>query len=292
MKTWKILFLLFSLIMILPGAFASGGETISLRLQLFRFQGYLSADTRLDEEIIAGSKLPDPKLKQIMTFFTHGQFRLGEDQLITTDKEWTWNGAPLENGSEILSKFSLDSSVTATGNPTISVKDKNVRIKADKIEDQSQPYKEKKESALHLIAAPQILVRNRDKANIQILSNQRLEYFEKREDGFFELRESQEPTGLSIEITAQKEDKGKILLSPMTLSLRWVQKREAIPGLTLQVGKPILETTDYPMDIRITPGKFYGILLHPGDGQGILILRLKAELMQEETSKDKSSPTK
>lgn len=37
-------------------------------------------------------------------------------------------------------------------------KNQNVRIKADKIEDQSQPYKEKKESAIHLIVAPQILV--------------------------------------------------------------------------------------------------------------------------------------
>ena len=283
MKTWKILFLLFSLIMFLPGAFASSGETISLQLQLFRIQGYLSADTRLDEEILVGSKLSDPKLKQIMTFFTHGQFRLGEDNLVTTDKEWTWNGAPLESGSEIFRKLSPDSSVTATGNPAISVKEKNIQIKADKIEVQAPPYGEKKESPIHLIAAPQILVRNREKANIQILSNQRLEYFQKREDGFFELRESQEPTGLSIEITAEKEAQGKILLSPMTFSLRWVQKRETIPGLTLQVGKPILETMDYPMDIRITPGKFYGILLHPGDGQGILILRLKAELVPEET---------
>jgi len=288
MKTGKIIVLLLSLFMILNCVFASGGETISLRLELFRIQGYLSADTRLDEEISAGEKPPDPKLKQIMTFFTHGQFSLGEDKLVTTDKEWTWNGTPLESGSEIFSKLSLDSSVTAIGNPTISVKDKNVQIKADKIEVQAPPYREKKESPIHLIAAPQILVQNGNKAKVQILSNQRLEYFEKREDGFFELRESQEPTGLLIEITAEKDAQGKILLSPMTFSLRWVQKREAIPGLTLQVGKPILETTDYPTDILITPGKFYGILLHPGDGQGILILRLKAELAPEETNLPKT----
>jgi len=73
-------------------------------------------------------------------------------------------------------------------------------------------------------------------------------------------------------------DRGKrVHLANVTFSLRSVEKREPIPGLTLPVGRPILQTREYSAAIRVISGRDYGFVLNPGAGQGVLIVRLRAE---------------
>ena len=61
------------------------------------------------------------------------------------------------------------------------------------------------------------------------------------------------------------------------LSLRLVERREPIPGVTLPVGRPILESQEYPTTMILIAGKDYGFLIYPGEGEGVLLFRIRAE---------------
>lgn len=257
---------------------ASGEEAISIQFQIFRVMGTLSGDTSLDEEFWAGSEAPGAKLTKALTVFTHGHFRLGENVLEITKNGWFWNGATLEFDSS-LKDISTEGQVTLKGKPSVSVKGDRTFISAEKIECVTS--EKESESPIRLIAAPNILVRSGDAAELQITSKQRIEYFEKREDGLFELKHIQEPTGLKIEIRAESEGQNKIRIKYLTFSLRSVEEREPIPSVTLPVGPPILESREFKVDIEVTPGKDYGFILHPGQGQGVLIIRLRLGLVAE-----------
>jgi hypothetical protein len=255
-----------------------GEEAISIQFQIFRVMGTLSSDTSLDAEFWAGSEPPGAELTKALTLFTHGRFRLGEDVLEIKESGWFWNGDALEFDSS-LNNISSESHLILQGNPSVSVKDDGTFISADKMKYVAS--ERETESPVRLIAAPKILVRSGEAAELQIISQQKIEYFEQREDGLFELRKLQEPTGLKIEIRAESEGQKKIRINPLTFSLRSVEEREPIPAVTLPVGRPILQAREYKVDIRVTSGKDYGFILHPGHGQGVLIIRLRLDLTTE-----------
>ena len=112
---------------------------------------------------------------------------------------------------------------------------------------------------------------------VQIKSQQPIQYFARRKDGLFELKQLELPTGLDIEIEAvEEEDKGYIRLTDMVMTMRSVEKREKIEGVNLSVGRPILGEQRYVFYFRVRPGKDYGILIRPKQGQGGLLIRLRA----------------
>lgn len=243
MKRLTIVSSLMFLVVLISPIQASGEETIAIQCQIFRVMGTLSGDTSLDGDIWAGGEAAGAKLTKALTLFTHGHFRLGEDVLEITKNGWFWNGACLDFG---------------------------------RAEEMGMP-----ENQIQVIASPAILIESSESATIFISSNQKLEYFEKREDGLFELKHIQGPTGLKIEIRAESEGQNKIRIKYLTFSLRSVEEREPIPNVTLPVGRPILESREFKVDIEVTPGKDYGFILHPGQGQGVLIIRLRLDLITE-----------
>jgi len=227
---------------LVPLVGAAETEPVYIRCQIFRVMGNMSAETSLESGVWAREEPPGVEFKQALTLFTEGRFQLGDDLLESNDKGWFWNGTPL----------SFDAA-------------EGVSLPAEQI---------------RLISAPTFLTQVGQPVSLSVSSTQKIEYFEKRDDGLFELKRLQEPTALNIELQLEEEgsDRGKrVHLANVTFSLRSVEKREPIPGLTLPVGRPILQTREYSAAIRVISGRDYGFVLNPGAGQGVLIVRLRAE---------------
>ena len=241
-KVCILMTLLISMLMLSPGI-GNGKEYIQIRCQLFRILSSLSGDTSLEEYVWPEQTTPDPELKKTLTILTKADLRLDTDRLIVNDKGWFWNGK----------KLGFDSSSTLII----------------------------PESRMNLVSSPSILVKDGDFASIVISSDQSIEYMEKRDDGLFELKKVPERTGLEIELSVNKEAGDKIRIRDLKFLLKSIEKREQIPGLTLPVGRPILKTRTFELDLRITEGKDYGFILHPGDGQGVLIIRFGTEIVKE-----------
>lgn len=231
---------------------AAPSETIRIRCQIFRVNGALSGDASGVDEIWAGDKPPGPDVRKTLTLFTEGRFKLAKDELRAERKGWTWNGT----------------AIAWDGNQ-----------KAELPEDR-----------ISLIApAPISVSASGQKAAIEINSDQKIQYFEKRDDGLFELKELDATTGLKIEMFVKAEKSGKIRLSDIVFQLRLVVERVAIPGVSLQVGRPVLKTKEYRVDLRLSPNEDCGILVHPGEGQGVLLVRLRAEREAPQNRKKRTS---
>ena len=63
----------------------------------------------------------------------------------------------------------------------------------------------------------------------------------------------------------------------MKLMLRWVSKREPIPGVNLPIGRPILQEQDYWLRLFVRESKNYGILLRPEGNSGAIIIRIEID---------------
>ena len=112
---------------------------------------------------------------------------------------------------------------------------------------------------------------------MDIESQQPIPYFDRREDGLFELKEVHLPVGLVVEIRAEDKGKDVFLISDLKLLLRWVSKREPIPGVNLPIGRPILQEQDYWLRLFVRESKNYGILLRPEDNSGAIIIRMEID---------------
>jgi hypothetical protein len=226
--------------------FAASGEAVAeggvrVRLQIFRTVGdmYLE-ETSLRENIWAESREDWERVKKSVTLFDHGHLRLGDNRLEINERGCYWNRSQL----------------------TFREGDR-VKLPEDRI---------------RLIHSPSVRMETRKYSTVKIESKQLFEYFERREDGLCEPKRMELPTGLTIGIRPQIEKDDWILFKEMKITLRSVGKREKIPGLELQVGRPILETQQYVLGLRVRPRRNYGILLRPGDGHGAIFIRLFADL--------------
>jgi len=224
--------------------------------RLYRILDHLSGETSLDENIWAGKEPPSLEQKKSLTPFTSARFQLGKNRFEIGDKGWFWNGANMDDRT---------SQTQALWDSTNSIS---------------------------LMIAPRIRVLNGEVAVIAVESVRKLEYFERRSDGLFELKGMYEPTGLDIKTTPTLENDGRIRLN-LEIVLRSVEKREPIPGVTLQVGRPILQMREHKAELLVRPGKEYGILLHAGDdGQGVLIFRLQLGIAKPAAGRDEKTPAK
>ncbi len=227
---------------------ASGAaEQIKVNIALFRCSTNLSGDTSLEDDVFIDKNMLSQDDKKALTIFTKAKLNFNEN-ILTADKEgWKWNG----------SAFDFESL-------------KKIQYPQDKVT---------------LMSSPQIIVSEKETASINISSQQKIEYFEKSDNGLFELKSLEEPTGLEIEVTGEKIDTENIKLTDFTLSVRFVEKREGIKDTTLDVGKPVLKDKKFIMNLKLKNGKDYGILLFPQDGQGFLMLKIKTELMPKTQNK-------
>jgi hypothetical protein len=221
-------------------ALAEGRETnrIRVQLQIFKFEGVVGGEVPEDESIWTTDDKPD-RYEDTVTVFSRGTLELGKDRLAFKDGGCFWN-------------------------------EKEIPI--------DEPEKLKPDGkAIRLVYAPRLEMDEHDDREVEIRSEQPIQYFEKREDGLFELKQIKLATGLDIKIGAkEEEDEGYIVLEDIEMTLRTVARREKVPGVNLAVGKPILGEQEYDFFFRVRPGKDYGIVISPERGQGGLLIRLRA----------------
>lgn len=84
-----------------------------------------------------------------------------------------------------------------------------------------------------------------------------LDYFERREDGLFELKslpEDQYP-GIRLSATMRPARDGAVKLD-LDLRVSTVLERESIPGVELDVGRPILQMQQVQTQVIVEPGEW------------------------------------
>jgi hypothetical protein len=217
---------------------ADEGKHVNVETDLYRVDGRLSGETALKENFGSGKAAEDAELKKAMTLFTDADLKIDDGRLIAGEKGWTWNNEPLRH---------------------------------------SKGERSMLKKGLALIMSPEpTRVALGGRFAVEVESDRDLEYFEKAKDGRFDLRKIREETGFKIGMCVEKGKNESIRLSDFSVSLKTVESREPVPGVNLPVGKPIYRTREIKTDILLSPGKNYGILFHPGEGQGILLLRLRA----------------
>jgi hypothetical protein len=111
---------------------------------------------------------------------------------------------------------------------------------------------------------------------IEVNSDAPIEFFEKRGDGLFELKRLDEKTGFSISATAEPGESNRIVLKDFKIALRSIARRVPVEGVSLDVGRPVVETWEQRTTLAVKPGTEYGMQI-ASQGYGSLILRFRAE---------------
>jgi hypothetical protein len=214
-------------------------QKVRYRLQVFHIRTNVYSKTTLSENIWASSKEAWEKAKKNVTLFDGGQFRLRRDRLEINEKGCFWNKTKLtfEEGYK-------------------------QKLPTDKIK---------------MIYSPNILKKNKEPARMKIEAKQPFQYFEKKENNLFELKEMHLPVGMDIQMRSEAKDKNTYLISDFKVTLRFVNQREQIRGVNLPVGKPILRIQEFPMKLQVKKHKNYGILIRPDDGDGVILIRLQLD---------------
>lgn len=255
MKRILLLAAVFGLFSTAGMSVADENNQIRVQCQIFRLTDNPTGRMSIDESIWTTEKTPS-RFKNKVSVFSRGSFEFGEDKF-----EFR-NGGCFWNEQEI---------------PITDVN--NVKLPSDQI---------------RLLFSPVIEMAEHSPGEFNIRSEQPVQYFEKRKDGLFELKEVKLPMGLDIEITEpeEEEEKGYILLTDIVMTLRTVQTRKKIEGVNLSVGEPVLGEQKYVFFFRVRPGKDYGILIRPERGMGALLIRLRATSMASGTYEKKQAEDK
>ncbi|MEN6626524.1 MAG: hypothetical protein ABFD69_09885 [Candidatus Sumerlaeia bacterium] len=242
----------FTLVFLIPTARAA--DLVSIYCQVFRTTGNLVGDTSIDENVWAGARPPSAELQRAVTLFNEGHFRLDQDRLDAKINGWKWNDK--------------DIPITKARESRILPEDKVQLI----------------ESWTNIVPG--------QTANFEIGSQQQLEYFEKTGSDLYQLRKLDALTGLKIGMRVDGRLGDPLLrVSNLTISLKSVEKREPLEGTLLPVGRPVLNEAQYKLALKLRSGNSYGILLHPGEGQGVLIIRLNIAVGRPVSPKPASEQT-
>jgi len=197
--------IVFGIVVVLFCAAAGEGREknrIRVQAQIFKYEGVLGGEAPEDESIWTTDDTPD-RYKDKVTVFSRASFELGKDRLAFKDGKCFWNEKEIPI-------------------------DEPEKLKLD-------------DKAIKLVYAPTLEMDEHGEREVKIRSEQPIQYFERREDGLFELKEVVLPTGLDVNIGAkEEEDKGYIVLEDIEMTLRTVARREKVAGVNLAVGKPIL----------------------------------------------------
>ncbi len=144
---------------------------------------------------------------------------------------------------------------------------------------------------VEIIACPRVLVCLNNSFGVSVVSQQPLEYFEKRPDGLFELKRLDEETGLTIKANVAEKDREHIILRDLTIRLRSIEAREPIEGVSLDVGRPSVGLREFLTTIAVHPGGDFGILLGP-KAYGSLLVRAKITRYSRKITPLKSKPSR
>ena len=136
------------------------------------------------------------------------------------------------------------------------------------------------------LANPRVLVIPGQTFEIQIGSDvPEIQYFEKRDDGLFELKKIKVRTGLSVSGKVEKGVSESIVLKDLTFNFTTLEKRNPIEGVTLEVGKPEIKERSLKTTVSLKPNYNYGIEM-PTEGEGVLFIRLRIEYPYQPDKKE------
>jgi hypothetical protein len=230
---------------------AQEGTAYKIRCQIFRVQDNLSGDTSLTDAIWPEGKAPEDGTQKDLTWFTIATLKIGSKHLDVGKNGWSWDTKPI----------GWDDSGSAFGESS----DKGDR------------------TPLSFVAAPTVIVGEADKASLRLGSDIPFEYFEKASDHaktsetLYALRRAPVETGFELQCTPRKQG-DRILLDGLTFRLLSVGEREPVDGVTmLMVGKPIQKEIKVETSAALKLNADYGALLMPGEGQGLLLIRIRVD---------------
>jgi Flp pilus assembly secretin CpaC len=135
-----------------------------------------------------------------------------------------------------------------------------------------------------VLSRPQVRTLIGQSANIQVgTAPPRIPYLVRTGTKSFELREaaSGTPLGITINLTPRAgDDSEQIEISPLQISTTTLDGREQIPGLDLDVGKPIVSTRTLETSITLIDGAEASAITLPGPPGRQPILFLTARRMK------------
>jgi len=222
----------------LPAAAADRGK-VRYECQVFRLAAGFEQRTSLEKAIWEGSPAEWDLIKDEVTLFDSGEFRIGSDRLRIHRHGCFWNEQQLtfEEGHR-------------TPLP---------------------------EGRIKMIYSPNLLRRQGELVRMKIESREPFQFMSRRDDGLFELQEMTLPVGMDIEIKAEQPEKDVFLISYLEVELRTVEHRERAPGTRLSVGRPVLAEYEYKLRLRVRESKNYGVLLQPEGSPGAIIIRMEID---------------
>ncbi len=222
-------------ILLIAASIQAGSESFRYQIQVYRLSDGFRPETSLKTKAWQGTKKRWEKIKDAVTLFDRGSFSWSKkEKLDVTTQALSWNGKKL-------------STTKQAGLPEDRVK---------------------------LIYSPVLIKRSNELARLKIEAKKPIQYLQKRPDGLLALKEISLPLGMDLEIKAVKRRPGVYLISYLEIELRAVGKREQIPGVDLDVGRPILQEWEYIMELELEGSKSLGILLKPKGLIGAVIVRI------------------
>jgi len=134
---------------------------------------------------------------------------------------------------------------------------------------------------IEVLSRPRVAVLPSQTFQVLISSDGPIQYFERRPDGLFELKEitfrdASKMPGLSLSAKLDREGEDRIVIRDLSLQLRTVGKRKPIEGVGLDVGEPVLSVREQTVTIAVRPGRDYGILCS-SEGMGGILMRVRAD---------------
>ncbi len=130
------------------------------------------------------------------------------------------------------------------------------------------------------VAAPRIAVVYGQTFQLSVSSQptQPVQYFERRSDGLFELKTLKDKLGLSLSgIVTKSGDEGRVVFKDLAFTVRVIEKRKPLNGVSLDVGKPDLNVKNVKTTLSLKTAYDYGMYVWIRDGRGFLLCRIRAE---------------
>lgn len=150
---------------------------------------------------------------------------------------------------------------------------------------------------LENLSSPRVLSHIGQTAELRIAKTEAFQYMEPLPNaGEFRLQTVTLESGIMLEQKVDVEGGGGVFwfkLNPLKLHISWVVGRESIPGVQLEVGKPLVKKIQTEISAEIFPGHYNTILWQSEETALLIMLRLLPKDVTEEESKniqDKTSP--
>lgn len=102
------------------------------------------------------------------------------------------------------------------------------------------------------------------------------QYFDRRADGFFELKTLPAISGIVVGLAAEQEESGRIILRDLTIDSSTILRRRPIEGVNLNIGPPVFDEPPRTT-VSLEPGRYYGMLMPTSGGENLLI-RLRVDV--------------